>query len=226
MKLIAGLESFSQEADYQLHRFVSNFKTWNNDFSKINHLKIFGDLNFSKLNVTLGASNQTTGNFIYVDSTGSPKQTSTVVNVLAFSLKHQIRFWKFHLHSNVLYQQASNTDLLRIPEVQIQENFFFESIIKRSKTTIRLGIDFMGCTAFTSSGYMPYSGLFYLQNAGQNTGLLQADVYLSAKIRRVRIFAKAENASYRLTPEDYQLIFGRPLSGRSLKFGFSWVFFD
>lgn len=226
MMLVAGLESFSQEADYQLHRFVSNFKTWNNDFSKINHLKFFGDLHFSKLNLTLGASNQTTGNFIYIDSIGIPRQSAEVMNVLSFSLKHQIRFWKFHLHSNVVYQQASNTDLLRIPEFQLQENFFFESIIKRSKTTIRLGIDFMGCTAFTSSGYMPYSGLFYLQNAGKNTGLLQADFYLSAKIRRVRIFAKAENASYRITPEDYQLIYGRPLSGRSLKFGFSWVFFD
>jgi hypothetical protein len=84
----------------------------------------------------------------------------------------------------------------------------------------------MGCTAFNASGYLPYSGLFYLQNGGQNTGLLQADFYLSAKIRRVRIFAKAENASYRLTPEDYRLMQGFPITGRSLKFGFSWVFFD
>jgi len=226
MLLIAGLESFSQEADYQMQRFVSNFNSWTNDFSKINHLKIYGDLKLSKLNLILGGSNQTTGNFIYIDSTGTPKQTSTVMNVLAFSLKHHLRFWKFHLNSNIVYQQASNADLIRIPEIQFQENFFFESMIKRSKTTIRLGIDVFGCTSFTASGYLPYSGLFYLQNSGQNTGLLQADIYLSAKIRRVRVFAKAENASYRLTPEDYRLMQGFPITGRSLKFGFSWVFFD
>jgi hypothetical protein len=226
MQLIAGLESFSQEADYQLQRFVSNFNTWTNDFSKINHLKIYGDLKLPKLNLILGGSNQTTGNFIYIDSTGTPKQTSTVMNVLAFSLKHHLRFWKFHLNSNIVYQQASNSDLIRIPEIQFQENFFFESMIKRSKTTIRLGIDLFGCTSFSASGYLPYSGLFYLQSTGQNTGLIQADVYLSAKIRRVRIFAKAENASYRLTPEDYRLMQGFPIAGRSLKFGFSWVFFD
>lgn len=226
MAMTLQLESFIQEPDYQYQRFVSNFGSWANSFDKINHLKLAGRLAFDRLNLSLNIANQTTGNFIYVDSMGRPQQSGQVLNVLSAALQHRLRVGKFHLHSSVLWQQNNLSDVLRLPDFQFQESLFFETKIKRSKTDFRLGVDLTGCTAFVSAGYMPYSGLFYLQNTDSNAGLMQFDVYMSVKIRRVRFFAKAEHANSSFQAGQFEVIPFYPIASRALKFGLSWVFFD
>ena len=89
-----------------------------------------------------------------------------------------------------------------------------------------MGIDVMGCTAFYANAYQPQSGLFYLQNSHKNSGLLQANVYVSVKIRRARIFAMLEHFNAGMGGMTADLIPYYPLSDRLVKIGFNWVFFD
>ena len=223
--LKAGIESFRQQPDYQFNRFVSNFGNWSNNFNKINLLHIYGEFNLPGLNLHVSVNNRLLGNWVYVNQSGKPTQSTAALNVLSAYVQHHLRWRKWNLNSRIIFQQVSGADILRLPAIQVQESFFYEGRLKRT-TVFRLGLDVLMSSAFNANAYQVQSGLFYLQDTNRNNGIVQADLYVSAKIRRVRIFVKLEHANSGLAGFNYDLIPFYPLPDRSLKIGFSWVFFD
>ena len=223
--LKAGIESFRQQTDYQLSRFVSNFGNWTNNFNKINLLHIYGEFNLPTLNLNGSINNRLIGNWVYVDQAGKPVQSAAALNILSAYLQNHLRWRKWNLNSRVIFQQVSGPNILRLPALQAQESFFYEGRLKGT-TVFRIGVDVLMASAFNANAYQVQSGLFYLQDTTRNSGLLQADLYVSAKIRRARIFVKLDHANSGLGAYNYDLIPLYPLADRSLKIGFSWVFFD
>ena len=224
--LTISLESFFQEADYQLQFFSSNFSYWNQDFAKQSLLRIGAEYRDYRDRWSLFLHNRVMGNFVILNSLGRPEQITQAQNVISAGGKHKLRFGKWNLHSHILAQLASNTDVIRLPLLQFQENFFWETPFKKSKTVLRIGADFMASTAFTAYGYQAWSGLFYRSNNANNSGLLQADVYISARIRRARVFIKFEHLNSSFGDQTFILTPGYAINDRALKLGLNWTFFD
>ncbi len=221
----AGIESYRQEPVYQLQRFISNFGTWSNSFKKINLLKVYGTIQLPKLHTEIKVSNQLIGNWVYMSQNAAPAQFSSAINVLSAQVENQIHLRKWHLYSRILYQKVSGTNVIRLPEFQYQESVFREGRIGKS-TPWRIGIDVIGCSLFRANAYQPQSGLFYLQYDKLNKGLIQANFYVSVKIRRARIFAMMEHVNAGIAGMQANVIPYYPLPDRLLKIGFNWVFFD
>ena len=220
-----GVESFAQEPVYQLSRFVSNFESWNNSFQKINLVHFFGRIWLEKPRIYAQVGNRTIGNWVYMSQNRLPAQSNVAVNILSAELIHSARLGHWNLQSRLLFQQVSGADVIRIPAFQFQESFFYKGRIKKT-TEFRIGLDFIGCSAFRASAYQTESGLFFLQDSVKNEGLLQVDFYVAFKIRRIRILVKLDHLNAGIGAYNYDLIPSYPLPDRSLKVGFSWVFFD
>ena len=225
VELTAGVESFRQEPVYQLKRFISNFGSWNTTFKKINLLRVFGNIELPQINTSIQVSNQLISNWVLMGENAQPLQATTNRNVFTAQLEHKLHVKKWHLYSRILFQQSNGNSQIRLPALQFQESIFREGRISKT-TPWRMGIDVMGCTAFYANAYQPQSGLFYLQNSHKNSGLLQANVYVSVKIRRARIFAMLEHFNAGMGGMIADLIPYYPLSDRLVKIGFNWVFFD
>lgn len=223
---IAGVESFSQEPVYQLRKFDSNFGSWdNNSFKKINLLRVFGTISLDRIHTDLSVSNQLISNWVFMGLNANPEQANSVLNVLRAEVSNKIRVQKWYLYSRILIQQTNGNSVLSLPLVQYQESIFREGKIRKT-TPWRIGIDLIGCTSFQANAYQPQSGLFYLQNQKKNSGLFQANFYISAKIRRARIFAMLEHANFGIANNQSYVIPYYPLPDRLIKVGFNWVFFD
>jgi hypothetical protein len=225
LKLKVGMESISQEAVFQLQQFASNFGSWDTSFQKISINRIFGELEIKKLNLHLLISNQIIGNWVLLTQTGRPVQSDKTLNLLSAQLTQQINIRKWHLQSRLLIQQVNDESQVRLPLIQYQESIFREGLI--SKTTPgRFGLDVIGCTDFKANAYQTQSGLFYLQDSFKNKGLIQANFYVSVKVRRARIFAMLEHVNAGINGMNAYVIPNYPLPDRLLKLGFNWVFFD
>jgi hypothetical protein len=225
ISLEAGLRSFSQEAPYQMQFYLTNFSSWQNEQSKINQLKLYGKLELIKQKLSLEASNFIIGNYIYLDENQNPNTISSALNVLRVHLKHELRIGKWGLNSQILLQQANNENVVRLPLIQFREGIFREGLIS-SSTPWRIGVDFIGCSAFFANSYAPYLGQFFIQNNKKNAGFVQANLYLSAKIKRARFFAMLEHANSNLFDQRADILPFYPLPNRLLKLGLNWVFFD
>lgn len=225
IKLSTGIESFRKEAGFQYQLFQSNYSFWSINPDKINQLKLFGRLELIKQHIQFELNNRIIGNWITLDETKNPIQTNQAINVLSAQIQHRITLNKWSLISRIIVQQTSGADLIRLPLIQYQESIFREGRIAKL-TPYRIGLDVLGCTAFKANAYMPESGLFYLQNTKRNPGLLQANIYISVKIKRARIFAMLEHANAKLGGSRADLTPYYPLPDRLLKLGLNWVFFD
>ena len=225
LKLKVGMESISQEAVFQLQQFASNFGSWDTSFQKISINRIFGELEIKKLNLHLLISNQIIGNWVLLAQTGRPVQSDKTLNVLSAQLTQQINIRKWHLQSRLLIQQVNDESQVRLPLIQYQESIYREGLISKT-TPWRFGLDVIGCTDFKANAYQTQSGLFYLQDSFKNKGLIQANFYVSVKVRRARIFAMLEHVNAGINGMNAYVIPNYPLPDRLLKLGFNWVFFD
>jgi len=225
LKLKVGIETIQQEAVYQLQHFASNFGSWDSKFQKISINRIFGEMEVKKLNLHLRISNQIIGNWVLLAQTGRPIQSAKTLNVLSAQMTQQINLRKWHLQSRLLIQQVNDESQLRLPLIQYQESFYREGLISKT-TPWRFGLDVIGCTDFKATAYQTQSGLFYLQDTFKNKGLIQANFYVSVKVRRARIFAMLEHVNAGLQGINAYVIPNYPLPDRLLKLGFNWVFFD
>jgi hypothetical protein len=225
LKLSTGIESYRKEADYQYQLFQSNYSFWSVDANKINQLKLYGRIDLNKQHLQFELNNRIIGNWIALDENKSPIQSKQAINILSAQIQHKLILKKWSLISRALFQQTSGSDLIRLPLFQYQESIFREGRIAKL-TPYRIGIDIIGCTSFKANSYMPESGMFYLQNNKRNSGLLQANVYISVKIKRARVFVMLEHANANLGGFKADLTPYYPLPDRLLKIGLNWVFFD
>jgi hypothetical protein len=225
LRINVGIENIRQEAVYQLQHFASNFGSWDTSFQKISINRIFGEIEVKKLNLHLRISNQIIGNWVLLAQTGRPIQSNKTLNVLSAQLTQQINLRKWHLQSRLLIQQVNDESQVRLPLIQYQESIFREGLISKT-TPWRFGIDIIGCTDFRANAYQTQSGLFYLQDTFKNKGLIQANFYVSVKVRRARIFAMMEHFNAGINGMNAYVIHNYPLPDRLLKLGFNWVFFD
>jgi hypothetical protein len=220
-----GIETISQQAVYQLQHFVSNFGTWDTSFKKITIYRVFADIKIKKLNLEFRLSNQLIGNWVLLGQTGRPIQSDKTLNILSGQVIQQINIRKWHLQSRVLFQQVNDASVIRLPFIQFQESLFREGLISKT-TPWRFGLDVIGCSDFKANAYQAQSGLFYLQDSFKNKGLIQANFYVSVKVRRARIFAMLEHFNAGINGMNAYVIPNYPLPDRLLKIGFNWVFFD
>ncbi len=225
LRINAGIENIRQEAVYQLQHFASNFGSWDTSFQKISINRIFGEIEVEKLNLHLRISNQIIGNWVLLAQTGRPIQINKTLNVLSAQITQQINLRKWHLQSRLLIQQVNDESQIRLPLIQYQESIYREGLISKT-TPWRFGLDVIGCTDFRANAYQTQSGLFYLQDSFKNKGLIQANFYVSVKVRRARIFAMMEHVNAGINGMNAYLIPYNPLPDRLLKLGFNWVFFD
>ena len=225
LRINVGIENMRQEAVYQLQHFASNFGSWDTSFQKISINRIFGEIKVEKLNLHLRISNQIIGNWVLLAQTGRPIQSNKTLNVLSAQLTQQINLRKWHLQSRLLIQQVNDESQVRLPLIQYQESIFREGLISKT-TPWRFGLDIIGCTDFRANAYQTQSGLFYLQDTFKNKGLIQANFYVSVKVRRARIFAMMEHVNAGINGMNAYVIPNYPLPDRLLKLGFNWVFFD
>ena len=217
---------FKQTPDGQLLHFVSNFGRWKNDFDPIKHQNFSAELNAKKLRLSLIASWQNTNGFIYLDSLAKPVQDSGAVNVIRLGLTHTLRLWKFYLQSNICYQKSSNSETIRIPEIQFRESFYFQSRIRKAAPIMRIGVDLTGCTAFRSQAYLPFAGMYFNTSNQATSNLFLLDFYVSVQVRRARFFLKSEHTNSLWSESDYVVSPFYPLARHGIKLGLSWVFFD
>jgi hypothetical protein len=220
-----GTESYRQAPMYQQQRFVSNFGSWDVSLKKINVLKVYGELSFPKIHSHVLISNQLISNWVVLGQNQQPIQSNSAVNVLSLQLAHQFNVGKWHLSNRILVQQVNGADVIRLPLIQFQEGLFREGKIGKT-TPWRIGIDVIGCSGFKANAYQSQSGLFYLQDTKTSEALIQANFYVSAKIRRARIFAQLEHFNAGMAGMQAYVLPYYPLPDRLLKIGFSWVFFD
>jgi hypothetical protein len=82
---------------------------------------------------------------------------------------------------------------------------------------------------FYGDGYMPVTGMFYMQRAVKLGDYPYTDIFINFKVKRIRFFFKYEHLNSSIFNQKEFLAPHYPVDPNSpipLKFGISWTFYD
>ncbi|MDZ7740291.1 MAG: putative porin [Bacteroidota bacterium] len=197
---------------------------WDNSLARQEYLIWQADYNYKSLNI--GGKYSLVKNYAYFDTLARPAQFGESFSVIQAFVNKNFQLGKFGIDNNVILQISSKEELLPLPNIIAHLNIDFTQPLFRNATTIQPGIELFYNTAYNGYGYMPVTRTFYLQDAIQTGNYIYADVYLKARIKRVRMYIKYRHFNAGMLSYDYFMVPNYPMRDATFNFGISWMFYD
>lgn len=220
-----GLLPQKYKPEYQLLKFASNQFIWGNNFkqTQLNQIRFSLLTRKFKHNFVLIATMQQISNYVFVDSTLMPKQSTVVATVNQVSLTKTFQLRKFFFTHKV-YWQSSNTYQIPVPEFGGMIRYYFETNFFSGK--LQLGVSGFYNSSYYGMGWSPASRQFYVQQQSKIGNYLVVDPFITLQIKRAVIFVKAEHANQNLVNEGFYNTPHYPISLRSIRLGVRWRMYN
>lgn len=222
LKKTASLKAFTKihntnPAFYTRHHHGAYF-WWDNDFSKIRHVALGGEVNlgFSNTNVSLQADN--INNFIYYDTDGLPKQWGKNLQVLTLRAKQKLHLSILNWDNEVAWQKVSDANVLRVPELIAYSNLYLDFKIAKV-LTVQMGIDGTIFTRYKAPYYEPATQKFMHQDNIKVGDYPLVNAYANFHLKQTRFFIQIFNIAGNVMKPDYFSMAYYPYNPQILKVG-------
>lgn len=206
--------------------YSSNNFQWDNDFRKQSYL--INEFNYRYNNLLAGFNLINIGSFVYFDSLGIPNQLGEGNGLSIFNVHLRKLFkagnWSFD--GRVIYQTASKTEAIRIPEFIGDLSIYFTKDLFKQAAILQTGVDAKYNTSYYAYDYMPATRSFYIQNKKSVGNYIYADIFLNLQIKRARLFLKYINIGSLFNYYSYYTVTSYPMKDSGFRFGISWMFYD
>jgi hypothetical protein len=228
MVLEPGVLFTLREPGFVWQRMISNHFDWTNSFRKVRTLGIYTDLYFPTRQIKTGAKFFLTGNLLYLDKDAQAAQVNGETSVFQAWVSHDLAFSRkrFHWVNFAMYQTADN-EFVRVAPFYLRSSFYYENKLFKKALLLQAGFDIYYGLGYTGYGYNPALMGFFLQE-GQSrvAGYPYLDVYVSAKIKRFRIFLHAGHLNQGFPKPAYFTTPGYAMQDRSFRLGIRWGLFN
>lgn len=210
------------EPDYMLNHYVGNHFIWNNDFGKIRSFRVEGNLYipWSRTELRVGVEN--VQNQVYFNSACVPQQHSGNIQVFSAAIDQKLRFGIWNWDNTFTYQASSNTDIQPLPAFTLYSNMYL--YFKAFKAlTVQIGVDCNWYTKYRALNYQPATMTFHSQGADAvDVGnFIFSNVYLTAKLYKVRFFLMCSHLNQGWFSKDYFSLPHYPIDPRQFRLGLS-----
>lgn len=244
----ASLKQLQYSVPFVYQSYRGHHDVWENSFDPINTTQLNGFVHYRSkaLKVSPGLTFTRIGNYVFMkyyteslDTTSQkvfPTQSSGEQVIASPELRFDLTMLKHvHLRSEIIYTRllASNDDAIQIPELFINAQLAYENIHYNGNLDIHTGFEFHYQSAYNGLAYDIPMQLFYVNTTDETNRLVNplkafpiVDVFVSARIKKGRIFFKYNNIVQAFTKEGYMPTPEYPGQRNILDFGFDWSFYD
>jgi hypothetical protein len=220
---LSGNYAYQQPGWYYNHYLGNNF-IWDTSFNKQGLIAAGFDYRFKFLNTGFNLSRIT--NYVYLDSTASPKQFKNQFGYLYMYFNTDLDLWRFKIRAQLVYQTVQGTTVLRLPAFMGNLTLYFTQPLFKGAATLQPGLNFYYNTNYFADGYMPALRSYYLQDKKEVGNYLYMDVFINLKIQRARVFVMYTNWGSFFEGRNYYSTPHYPMQDAAFKFGVSWRFHD
>ncbi len=222
--LDVGMKMDFNSPDIRTYNTYSNHFMWQNDFDKQKHIEINSSIDIKGFK--LEGALHTMTDYVYFNENVIPTQFKESVEIITAKFKKEFHFKHVGTHLMVMYQQSSNSTVVRLPAFVINGNFFFSWPIFKGALTVHPGIDITYLSSYQGYGYNPSLMQFYSHDKKDLEEQFYMDLYLNFKVKRARVFLMYQNALSHMGKYHYFLVKGYPQQDATFKIGLSWRFLD
>ena len=196
---------------------------WNFDDEHFNEEKIFYfKAHYKYKGLYLGASYFKLDDYIYLDETAHPVQSST--SLLSANLRYDLQLGNWNFDIDLVYQK-NKENIISVPEFLGSLSIYYTKSIFQKVAILQPGIEFFYNTSYYADAYMPAIRSYYAQSDMEIGNKIYADLFLNVKIKRTLFFLRYHHANASFS-KAYYMTPHYPMQDAALRFGISWRFYD
>lgn len=215
-----------QEVSWIENNYASNSLNWNNNFKKKTRSQFAFDYTLAKHQLSVHAEYNSIGNFVYFDESSKPQQLNSTLSYWQAYLRKDLQFKILHFNNFAGFQGNNEQQALRLPRVFLKSSLYVQGYIFKGKMLGSFGVDLRYNTAFAINTWNPLIGQYHIQNEQTMKFTPVLDVFLSFKVKTLRVFVKANYINEGLIQPNYFTALGYPDRGRTFAGGLVWRFFE
>lgn len=234
----ANLQLYSKMPNFNFLLYQSNYRffNWSNNWDKEEYAILQLQYQSDKWGA-LSAVYQRINNYTFFKSAASegeseeafvsPHQSTGEINYFKIKYENTIGYGKFSLHNTFMYQHVDQVgENLNVPSFITRNTLAFSSHLFDKALWLQTGFTFKYFTAYKADGYHPVLGEFYTQDREEIGDFPLLDFFINAKVRRTRIYFKAEHFNSSFTGYDFYSAPNYPYRDFVIRFGLVWNFFS
>lgn len=205
---------------YLLQHYISNHYAWNNDFGKTRSVRAEGNLYIPWTKTSLSAGVENLQNYVYFSSSGMPVQSGSSVQIISATLTQKLKAGIWHWDNSIIWQHSSKNEVLSLPALTVYSNMYlwFKAF---NVLQVQLGVDCDYYTKYYAPSYQPATMSFVNQQETKCGGYPLMDVYLTAKLSKVRFYVMMSHVNQGWFSKDYFSMPLYPVNPRSFRIGLS-----
>lgn len=237
-----GFNTLNKHPGLYFELFESNYSEirWANKLNsvKINNINLefnsrtFGSLNFDYTKID---------NFTYFDLKDKstlnddqdlkliPKvnQHTNSINYLKLKWQKEFKFGKFGLDNTFIFQNVDqDQNILNLPNYIFRNTIYFSDHVFKRAMFLQTGLTFKYFSKYYANEYNPLISSFHVQNDKKIGNFPMIDVFVNARIKRTRLFLKAEHINSTITGNNFYSTPSYPYRDFIIRFGLIWNFFN
>lgn len=205
---------------YLLQHYISNHFAWDNDFGKTRSFRAEGELTIPWTRTVLSAGVENLQNYVYFASSGLPVQSGASVQIVSASLRQRLQAGIWHWDNTVTWQHSSKKEVLPLPALSVYSNMYLWFTAFRV-LHLQIGVDCGYYTKYYAPSYQPATMSFVNQQETKCGGYPLMDIYVTAKLSKVRFYVMMSHINQGWFSKDYFSMPLYPVNPRSFRIGLS-----
>lgn len=232
-KIEGNYQIINKYPDFTYFVFQSNYQNfnWKNDISILENRNEM-DLTLRYKEYSISSSFNSIKNYYYFGEDRMIHIYDKNINIFSAKISLPIRFWKFGLENDFIFQEAlSGKGVYRIPQIITRNTLYFQtrlSFIGDKKVAfLQTGVTFNMFSSYMANSYNPLYSDYYLQNSQAVGNFPVIDLFLNVKVRTMRIFVIGQHFNNVLSSKNnYFSAPNQPYTDFIFRFGIIWNFFS
>ena len=154
------------------------------------------------------------------------KSTKTLIES-GEKCKHDLPIMVEGRDSKVVISASGNKNIVPVSPFAIFSALYYQNLFFKKVLGFRAGFDINYFSEYYGYGYMPATGIFYVQTEKKigNTPLIGVFVNMTIKSKAC-LFIRLDHANAGIGERTYYGALHYPLPGRTFKFGITWDLVD
>ncbi|MFM2190101.1 MAG: hypothetical protein RL491_487 [Bacteroidota bacterium] len=206
--------------------YISNHFSWINNFENTKSLYANFTHKISKWELEYGINLSAVNGLVFYKEDALPQQYEKQIGYGKAYAAKNFKFHKFGTTQRIDYTFSGNQNVIRFPKFNYFGSVFYRNLFFKKALDLKMGLDLTYWSGDYSYGYMPATGVFYLQDTRKTGGFPMAGAFADLKIKTAILTIRLDHFNAGIGTRDYYGAWRYPLQGRTLKIGVKWDLAD
>ncbi len=207
--------------------YFSNHFIWKNNFNLLEQYEFAVGSYFPGFKLKLEAKNTVSKNMVFYHEDFLPQLYGDYISIGEATLSKSLQVGKLGSDIKITGRFSGNEKVAPVSPLAVFASLFYRNRFFNKVLGFKAGVDISWYAQYYGYGYMPATGIFYVQDNKKIGNYPVAGAFVNLKIKsKATLFIRLDHFNAGIGERNYYGAYHYPINGRTFKFGVNWDLVD